>query len=339
MMQIQLSLILLFVVAVTSQDLFNLTIVTGMWNIGRGQFSTAQRSYESFYLSYFRELLQYRGKMIIFGSDVEHEYMRKHRPSELQAETLFIKKELSAFENYWYAKKIWEVIDKKTEASSFIKRTDLLHTPQYGIKMYNPVVMSKHRLMLEAARADPFSSEYFLWLDGGATHLMPFENLERGFFHKLVELYQPGWFLQTGPGFKFGSLKLGFKNGGAEYFPKNKRNRTQILGNWLGGRVEAAPTAYHIYENLLRITLERMDMNTDESIFILLAERYPFFFTSIENSQASDYFELSIKVEKRPLHDRLFKWSSLQGQQEKQVAPDVFLEPLVVTKLVEYEPH
>jgi hypothetical protein len=45
------------------------------------------------------------------------------------------------------------------------------NVPQFGIKMYNPVVMSKHRILMEAAKLNPFNSDYHLWVDGGFTHL------------------------------------------------------------------------------------------------------------------------------------------------------------------------
>jgi hypothetical protein len=36
--------------------------------------------------------------------------------------------------------------------------------------MYNPVVLSKLRLMMEAAKIDPFGSDYLVWIDGAITH-------------------------------------------------------------------------------------------------------------------------------------------------------------------------
>lgn len=54
---------------------------------------------------------------------------------------------------------------------------------------------------------------------------MPLDFIEKGFYQKLVSYYQPGWFLQTGD-FPFGSLKVGFRDEGAEYLPKNKKKTT-----------------------------------------------------------------------------------------------------------------
>jgi hypothetical protein len=42
----------------------------------------------------------------------------------------------------------------------------------YGLKMYNPVVMSKLFFMREAMKRDTFGSDYFVWTDGGLTHAL-----------------------------------------------------------------------------------------------------------------------------------------------------------------------
>jgi hypothetical protein len=80
----KLILVCLLVAFCESSNQQNYTIVTGMWDLGRGKFSTSERGYKTFYLSFFRELLQYKGTMVIFGSDVEYEYMLEHRPKELR---------------------------------------------------------------------------------------------------------------------------------------------------------------------------------------------------------------------------------------------------------------
>lgn len=50
-------------------------------------------------------------------------------------------------------------------------------------------------------------------------------------------------------------------------------------------------------------------MNTDEAIFIIMAERYPFLFTSVNNSKPEVYFELKVDIKKRELHDLKFIWN------------------------------
>jgi hypothetical protein len=37
--------------------------------------------------------------------------------------------------------------------------------------MYNPVVMSKFFLMVEAIEHDIFDSDYFMWIDAGLLHI------------------------------------------------------------------------------------------------------------------------------------------------------------------------
>jgi hypothetical protein len=37
--------------------------------------------------------------------------------------------------------------------------------------MYNPVVMSKVFMMVEALKYDVFNSDYFMWMDAGLLHV------------------------------------------------------------------------------------------------------------------------------------------------------------------------
>lgn len=79
--------------------------------------------------------------------------------------------------------------------------------------MYNPVVMSKLFLMTEAITYDIFQSDYFLWVDGGFTHVLdkkliiPKDNT----LQRLPLYFQGPFIFQTND---WNQLQHGFTNEG-----------------------------------------------------------------------------------------------------------------------------
>ena len=73
-----------------------ITLVTGLWDIGRGELSDGwSRSYEH-YLDKFSQLLKVENNMIIFGDKRLKEFVFQHREEH---NTQFILRELSWFKN------------------------------------------------------------------------------------------------------------------------------------------------------------------------------------------------------------------------------------------------
>lgn len=70
----------------------------------------------------------------------------------------------------------------------------IVKVTQFGLKMYNPVVMSKLYMMREAYQHDSFGTDYFIWVDGGFTHALDKQFLHRRTFDKVVNHYQIDWF-------------------------------------------------------------------------------------------------------------------------------------------------
>ena len=111
--------------------------------------------------------------------------------------TQFILKSLEDIKELWYTKLIWKVIDeaKQNDPIGWIR---LSKTPMYKLKMYNPVVMSKLRVMKEAFSVDKFNSDYYIWVDGGFPHSLGTEFLHKNVFTNYVQTYQIDWFFHTG---------------------------------------------------------------------------------------------------------------------------------------------
>jgi hypothetical protein len=77
----------------------NTTLVTGLWNIGRGNLTEGwSRSFDT-YLEKFKDLLQYDGNLIIFGDQEVIEYAKTFRNED---NTQFIVRSVDWFKNNEY---------------------------------------------------------------------------------------------------------------------------------------------------------------------------------------------------------------------------------------------
>lgn len=148
----------------TNQDL-KVTFVTGLWNVARGDMIIFKRSFD-YYLNYLRDVLHIKDNIIMFGDAELKKFVESNR--QYQDNIHFIQKDLSDIAKYWYTDKIGKVIDKTKE--DWLKWQKYSILPQFGLRMYNPVVMSKLRFVAEASLVDPFNSDYYIWIDGGLTH-------------------------------------------------------------------------------------------------------------------------------------------------------------------------
>ena len=83
-----------------------ITLVTGLWNIGRDQLQEGwSRSYQH-YLDKFSQLLDVENNLIIFGDSELQEFVFKKRT---QDNTQFILRDLSWFRNNEYFDKIQNI--------------------------------------------------------------------------------------------------------------------------------------------------------------------------------------------------------------------------------------
>ncbi len=142
----------------------SITLVTGLWDIGRGDLNEGwSRSFDH-YLDKFEQLLQVEENLIIFGDSELEEFVKGRRDVK---NTQFILRDLRWFKNNEYFDKIQNIRnnnDWKTQ-SSWLK-----DSTQSRLEMYNPLVMSKMFLLNDARIFDKFNSEFLFWIDAGITN-------------------------------------------------------------------------------------------------------------------------------------------------------------------------
>lgn len=244
------------------------TIVTGIWDLNRASLSEGwNRSFEH-YLSHLERLMKCDNNMIIYIESKYKSFVEQHRKSE---NTLIIIRELDWFKNNGdMYKKIQSI---RTNPDWYNQVGWLAESTQAKLEMYNPVVMSKMFLLNDAAILDPFNSSHLIWVDGALTN-----TVHEGYFWKDNIINKIGDIFTD---FSFvcfpydGKLEIhGFKYPEMCKYAGSDVDKV-ARGGIFGGPKERISEINNIYYGLLNDTLNEDLMGTEESIFTIMAYKYP----------------------------------------------------------------
>lgn len=100
MVKIFIFLILLLAIVCRHNGRPVYTQVSFLYDIKRGELENWGKRTLEYYLSYFRQLLQTDLNLIVFGDSRLEEVVWTYRE---QHNTVFVRKELSSFKDYWFA--------------------------------------------------------------------------------------------------------------------------------------------------------------------------------------------------------------------------------------------
>lgn len=253
----------------------NITLVTGIWDIGRSELNEGwKRPYEH-YLEKFDSLLDASENMIIFGDESLEEFVFRKRNKE---NTQFIRRPISWFRENEFFEKI-QLIRNNEDWKNLAGW--LRDSTQSKLENYNPLVMSKVFLLHDAKIMDQFNSEYMFWIDGGITN-----TVHSGYFtHDKVLNNLPKYISK----FSFICFPYEANNEihGFEYSRLNEIAGTKVdkvaRGGFFGGPKYTIPEINSIYYGLLKSTLDQGLMGTEESIFSIMCYKH---------SDLINYFEI-----------------------------------------------
>jgi hypothetical protein len=253
--------------SVGTHNFNKLTLVTGLWDLGRDKLSEGwSRSYQH-YLNKFEELLKIDENLIIFG-DVELEKFVWERRSSNN--TQFVLRSQSWFvENEFYSK-----IQKIRETPDWYNQSGWLpESTQAKLEMYNPLVMSKMFLLHDAKILDKFDSSHLLWIDAGITN-----TIHPGYFthDKVLDKIKDKFNKFTFICFPYdGKVEIH----GFEYKKicqyANQEVDMVARGGFFGGTKESISNLNTLYYSLMVDTLSQGYMGTEESLFTILTYRHP----------------------------------------------------------------
>jgi hypothetical protein len=289
------------------------TIVTGLWDIGREHLNNNWSRNYKHYLDKLSELLKIDTNLIIFGDEELQKFVTKYREN---SNTQFILRSTDWFKNNDYYDKIQKI---RTNPEWFNQVSWLKDSTQSKLELYNPLVMSKMFLLNDARIMDKFNSEYLFWLDAGITN-----TVHSGYFthDKVLEKlpkYLKNFTFVAFPydaeteihGFKFSEIN------------KYAGNKVEIVGRggFFGGHKDTISSINGIYYSLLNETLNDDLMGTEESLFSILLYKYPeltSYFEIENNGLISTFFE-QLKNEKLSLKQTV----QVISNQSNSVTPSI----------------
>ena len=246
----------------------NVTLVTGLWNIGReGLQEGWSRSFDH-YLNKLEQLLKTPDNLIVFIEQEYESFVRERRNPE---NTKIIIRELEWFSSN---KHYFDLIQNIRQNPDWYNQAGWLpESTQARLEWYNPIVMSKMFLLNDARIFDPFNSTHLVWVDAALTN-----TVHEGYFwhdkvvSKLARHFNKFSFVcfpYDGKveihGFTYKPM-CQFANGDIDKVAR---------GGIFGGPKESIEKVNEIYYNLFTETLQQGYMGTEESLFTIMLYRYP----------------------------------------------------------------
>jgi len=264
----------------------SVTIVTGLWDIGRDSLSNDwSRSYDE-YLKRLELLLSIDNNMIIFGDKSLQTFVLSKRKSD---NTQFILRDKDWFNDNDYFKLIQKI---RTDEKWLSQVGWLRESTQAKLEYYNPLVMSKMFLLHDAKLMDRFNSDYLFWLDAGIS-----STVHPGYFthdkvlDKLPSLVDDFLFIAF-------PYETTTEIHGFDIKKLNEITSTQVnlvcRGGFFGGKKESIGNINTIYYSLLNNTLSEGYMGTEESLFSIILYNYSDKCSYVEienNGLLSNFFE------------------------------------------------
>ncbi len=244
-----------------------ITLVTGLWDIGRGNLEEGwSRSYEH-YLNKLEELLRVDCNLIIYGDENLKHFVNERRDSD---KTQFILRDLNWFKSNDYYETIQTI---RTNPNWYNQVGWLKESTQSKLDMYNPLVMSKMFLLHDAKILDKFNSDKLFWIDAGITN-----TVHSGYFthddvlNKIKSLTEKFLFIcfpyETNTeihGFNYEKM--------CELSTQNPK--FVCRGGFFGGNKDTISEMNSKYYSLMMDTLKNGLMGTEESLFTIMTYLYP----------------------------------------------------------------
>jgi hypothetical protein len=250
----------------------NITIVTGLWDLGRGDLQGwAKRDFQH-YKDRFFEMLETDIPMCIWvPSDLEDDVkrIRGEKPTKI-----FIKN-VKDFESW---NPFFNQIQQIRNNPSWRDFAGWLsESPQGSLEYYNAMMFTKMFMLNDSAVVNPFKTDYFFWIDGGLTN-----TVNKGYFsHDKVLDNLENYSLKHDDKFTFLSYPYdandeihGFERKAMARYCETDFVNYVCRGGFFGGKKELVHQFNALYYNLLESSLREGLMGADECIFTILSHKH-----------------------------------------------------------------
>jgi hypothetical protein len=146
------------------------TLVSGIWNIGRGSMPTDDvwavlRRPFTYYTAGLETFLSYNLPKVLY-TDADTYQVIKPLVDDAAGSIKVVIRSLQEVRADFGATNVDAVQRIRTSAKWLGQSPMVANSPQALLQDFNPLVMSKLRFTRDAARWNPFGTDGFLWLDG-----------------------------------------------------------------------------------------------------------------------------------------------------------------------------
>lgn len=247
----------------------NITIVTGLWDLGRGEIKGWGKRDFKHYKDRFFEMLEVDVQMCVWVSEdlvEEVKKIRGEKPTKIYIRNVEDFKKWNPF---------FDKIQEIRKDPNWKNQVGWLpESPQADLEYYNAMMFTKMFMLNDSAIINPFNTKYFFWVDGGITntvdkgyfqHDKVFDNLEN--FVKS----QDGKYIQIAYPYIGADEVHGFERKAFAKYCKVDYVDLISRGGFFGGEKNIIHQINRFYYDIMKNTLEEGYMGADECLFTILA--------------------------------------------------------------------
>ncbi|GMT10431.1 hypothetical protein PFISCL1PPCAC_1728 [Pristionchus fissidentatus] len=257
-----------------------LTVVTALMDIGRGEWFEYRRPLEKYH-SYMENLLSLKVNMIIFTDKSSVDFVYKYRKEMgLMKKTKVYNITLDDLPLARYHFHAQKIIEDELKTPELWRKWDpqMQKHPEAKSPEYDILVNSKTYFLYNATLEDPFSSDWFVWLDAGYGHgdqtPFPVDNHWRPQF----------------PRRKISVIKITPEHDQMTNWSLDKlyrQNWSVISGGFLAGERHAIGQLHTLVHRKFveLINMDRVD--DDQTVLVLVIQSHPHLF----NIVTGDWFD------------------------------------------------
>ncbi|WKY11796.1 hypothetical protein Q1695_003399 [Nippostrongylus brasiliensis] len=263
----------------------DVTIVTALLDIGRGEWDRYRRPLEQYHI-FMENLLSLKNNMVIFTDLASYSFIHKYRKNMGEIHRtkihLITLDDLPLSRHLAAASKIIEEERRDEKLWRSIWDPAMKDHPEARSAEYDVLVNSKTYFLYNASLEDPFSTEFFVWIDAGYGHgnqsVFPYNNRWTPHFPRgKISLIKLTPMHDSIRGYTIDSLY--------------RRNWSVVSGGFVAGDKRAIGQLHTlVHRKFIELTY-RNKVDDDQTVLVLVINSHPHLF-SITHGDWFDAFRL-----------------------------------------------
>lgn len=245
-----------------------ITLVTALFDIGRGDLDSGFKRSFSHYIECFKRLLAVDYPMVIFCEESLSDVIWKIRSPE---NTKLVYRTLDDLRRFPFYDKVQDI----RNSPEWLGQSGWIpDSTQAKLELYNPLVMSKQFMLHDASLYNNFNTKYYLWVDAGISNTIgdPVNYFNDEFESKIIPDLNKMLYIA----FPYdGTTEVhGYKKDAMDSMAGSTTEYV-CRGGIFGGPKHTLSEINDIYYQLLHSSFEQDLMGTEESIFTIISYKHP----------------------------------------------------------------